>query len=163
MAGVVFDSTYLIDLFNPRLDGDKRASLDFLVAELSKARTRILIPAPCLTELLIRAGTARDKYLQGLRSGSAFEVFPYDQRAATECALMLEVAWDSKSQKAISRTKFKFDWMIVACAASRNVQRIYSDDGDIHRCALQVGIQAIKQLDLPIPSASRQLRIPDTA
>jgi hypothetical protein len=52
--------------------------------------------------------------------------------------------------------------MIVACAASRNVQRIYSDDGDIHRCALQVGIQTIKQLDLPIPSASRQLRIPDT-
>lgn len=162
MAGVVFDSTYLIDLFNPRLHGDKRASLDFLVAELSKARTRILIPAPCLTELLIRAGTARDKYLQNLRSSSAFDVFPYDQRAATECALMLEAAWDSKSQKAISRTKFKFDWMIVACAASRNVQRIYSDDGDIHRCALQVGIQTIKQLDLPIPSASRQLRIPDT-
>ena len=29
MAGVVFDSTYLIDLFNPRLHGDKRVALDF--------------------------------------------------------------------------------------------------------------------------------------
>jgi len=162
MAGVVFDSTYLIDLFNPKLHGDKRAALDFLVTELSKARTRILIPSPCLTELLIRAGTARDKYLQLLRSSSAFEVFPFDQRAAMECALLLEAAWDSKSQKAISRTKFKFDWMIVACAASRNAQRIYSDDGDIWRCAEQVGIPTVKQSELPIPSEARQLRIPDS-
>jgi len=124
MAGVVFDSTFLIDLFNPRLHGDKRAALDFLVTELSKARTRILIPSPCLTELLIRAGTAKDKYVQKLGSSSAFDIIPYDRRAATECALLLEEAWDSKTQKAVSRTKFKFDWMIVACASSRNVQRI---------------------------------------
>jgi hypothetical protein len=162
MAGVVFDSTYLIDLFNPRLQGGRRAALDFLVAELSKTRTRILIPSPCLTELLVRAGTARDKYLQQLQSSSAFEVIPYDRRAATECALLLEAAWDVKNQKAVSRTKFKFDWMIVACAASRNVQRIYSDDGDILRCATQVPIQTVKQADLPVPSSARQLRIPDT-
>ena len=49
MAGVVFDSTFLIDLLNPKLGGDKRIALDFLVTELSKARTRILIPTPCLT------------------------------------------------------------------------------------------------------------------
>ena len=55
MAGVVFDSTFLIDLLNPGLGGDKRAALDFLVAELAKAGTRILIPTPCLTELLMRA------------------------------------------------------------------------------------------------------------
>ena len=162
MAGVVFDSTFLIDLFNPRLHGDKRAALDFLVTELSKARTRILIPSPCLTELLIRAGAAKDKYVQQLGSGSAFDIIPYDRRAATECALLLEKAWDNKTQKAVIRTKFKFDWMIVACAASRNVQRIYSDDGDILHCAAQVGIQTIKQSDLKISPESRQVRIPDS-
>lgn len=46
MASVVFDSTFLIDLFNPKLHGEKRAALDFLISDLSKARTRILIPAP---------------------------------------------------------------------------------------------------------------------
>lgn len=162
MAGVVFDSTFLIDLFNPRLHGDKRLALDFLVTELSKARTRILIPSPCLTELLIRAGTAKDKYVQKLGSSSAFDIIPYDRRAATECALLLEAAWDNKTQKAITKTKFKFDWMIVACAASRNVQRIYSDDVDILRCATQVGIQTIKQSELSIPEESRQLRIPES-
>ena len=162
MSGVVFDSTYLIDLFIPRLQGDKRVALDFLVAELSKTRGRIQIPSPCLTELLVRAGSARDKYVQQLGSSSAFEVISYDRRAATECALLLDAAWDSKTQKNITKTKFKFDWMIVACAASRNVQRIYSDDVDILRCAAQVGIKTIKQADLPIPAELRQLRIPDS-
>ncbi|PKO60391.1 MAG: hypothetical protein CVU24_13160 [Betaproteobacteria bacterium HGW-Betaproteobacteria-18] len=162
MSSVVFDSTFLIDLLNPRLSGDKRAALDHLVAELSKVRARILIPAPCLTELLIRAASARDKYLQLLTNTSAFEVIPYDKRAATECALLLENAWDSRNKKTITLTKFKFDWMIVACAASRNVARIYSDDGDIFRCANQVKIQTIKQSELPVPSESRQMRLPDT-
>ena len=161
MAGVVFDSTYLIDLFNRRLRGDKRLALDFLVSELSKTRTRIQIPSPCLTELLVRAGTARDSYVQQLGSSSAFEVIPYDRRAATECALLLEAAWDGKTQKGITKTKFKFDWMITACAASRNVERIYSDDADILRCAASVGIKTIRQTELLIPPESRQLRIPD--
>ena len=66
MAGVVFDSTFLIDLLNPRLHGDKRAALDNLISDLSKARSRIYVPSPCLTELLIRAGKARDQYVQQL-------------------------------------------------------------------------------------------------
>lgn len=162
MAHVAFDSTYLIDLFNPKLAGDRRAALDHLIHDLSKARVRILIPSPCLTELLIRAGKARDQYVQRLGNASSFEVIPFDRRAATECALLLEDAWDSKSQRDITRTKFKFDWMIVACAASRGVQKIYTDDDDILRCAAQVGIQAIAQKNLMVPSESRQLRIPDS-
>ena len=162
MAGVVFDSTYLIDLFNPRLQPDKRAALDFLVAELSKSRVRIQIPSPCLTELLTRAGTARDKYVQLLGGSNAFDVIAFDRRAATECALLLEAAWDSKTQKGITKTKFKYDWMIVACASSRGVQRIYSDDVDILRCATEVGIKTIKQSELSIPAESRQLRIPES-
>lgn len=108
------------------------------------------------------AVTAKDKYVQKLGSSSATDIIPYDRRAATECALLLEAAWDSKTQKDITKTKFKFDWMIVACAASRSVQRIYSDDADILRCAAQVGIQTTKQADLPIPPEARQLRIPDS-
>lgn len=99
MAGVVFDSTYLIDLFNPRLQPDKRATLDFLVGNLSKSRIRVQIPSPCLTELLIRAGPARDKYVQMLGGSSAFDVIAFDRRAATECALLLEAAWNAKTPK----------------------------------------------------------------
>lgn len=160
MAGVVFDSTYLIDLFNPKVAGDKRATLDHLIHTLSKARVRILIPTPCLTELLIRAGKARDQYLQLLGISSSFEIIPFDRRAATECALRLEEAWDARTKRNVTLTKFKFDWMVVASAASRGVQKIYSDDGDILRCATQIQIEVIAQKNLEIPSETRQLRIP---
>ena len=123
MAGVAFDSTYLIDLFNPKIAGNRRAALDHLVQGLSKSRTRILIPSPCLTELLIQAGKARDEYVQKLGNSSTFEVIPFDRRAATECALLLAEAWDSKTQRNITHTKFKFDWMIVACTASRGLNK----------------------------------------
>ena len=119
MAGVAFDSTYLIDLFNPKIAGDKRAALDHLIKDLSKSRTRILIPSPCLTELLIQAGRARDEYVQRLGNSISFEVIPFDRRAATECALLLADAWDTKTQRRVTHTKFKFDWMVVTCAASR--------------------------------------------
>jgi predicted nucleic acid-binding protein len=162
MAGVAFDSTYLIDLFNPKIAGNRRAALDHLVQGLSKSRIRILIPSPCLTELLIQAGKARDEYVQKLGNSSTFEVIPFDRRAATECALLLAEAWDSKTQRNITHTKFKFDWMIVACAASRGVKQIYSDDDDIARCSAQVSIQTVAQKNLPVPSDSLQLRIPDS-
>lgn len=161
MAGVAFDSSYLIDLLNPKLVGDRRAALDHLLNILSKSKTRILIPAPCLTELLIRAGKARDEYSLKLSNSSSFEVIPFDRRAATECALLLEQAWDKKSHKAVTRTKFKYDWMIVACAASRGVGKIYSDDEDIAHCAKEVQIQVIAQKELPVPAESRQMRIPE--
>jgi predicted nucleic acid-binding protein len=162
MAGVAFDSSFLIDLLNPKLLGDRRAALDELIRQLSKSRSRILIPAPCLTELLIRADKARDEYSLKLSNSSSFEIIPFDRRAATECALLLEQAWDKKSHKSVTRTKFKYDWMIVACAASRGVSKLYSDDEDIARCANEIQIQVIPQKELSIPAESRQLSIPDS-
>jgi predicted nucleic acid-binding protein len=161
MSGVVFDSTFLIDLFNSKLASDKRAALDHLVKSLSNSRVRILIPSPCLTELLVRAGKARDEYVQLLSNTSSFEVIAFDRRAATECAILLEEVWDKKLQRDITRTKFKYDWMIVACAASRNATKIYSDDGDVARCAAKVRIQTVTQKELPIPPESRQMKIPE--
>lgn len=160
MAPVVFDSTYLIDLFNPKLKGDKRAALDTLIAEFSRTKTSILIPAPSLTEMLIHADKARDEYVQKLNGNTAFAVIPFDRRAATECSFLLADAWDKKVQKGVTRTKFKFDWMIVACAASRNIKLIYSDDADIARCAEQRDIKVIMQNTLKVPEESRQGRIP---
>jgi predicted nucleic acid-binding protein len=161
MPGVVFDSTVLIDLLNPRLTGDRRGALDLLVQTLGKARTRVLIPAPCFTELLVHAGKARDEYSRLLGNGTNFEIIPFDRRAATECALLLEEAWDKKSKKAVTRTKFKFDWMIVACAVSRNAEQIYSDDADIGRLAAQVGLKVISQSELVVPPESRQMSLPE--
>jgi predicted nucleic acid-binding protein len=49
---VVFDASVLIDLFNLRLQTDRRAKLDHLVAELQRKKTKIVIPTPALAEFL---------------------------------------------------------------------------------------------------------------
>ena len=156
---VVFDSSFLIDLFNPKLQGDQRLALDQLIAELSQARTRVLIPAPCITELLVYAGTAVSDYNDLLNRSPVFEVIPFDRRAATDCASLLADAWAKKQHREVTHTKFKYDWMVTACATSRGVKTVYSDDADIAACAKAVGIRVVRQADLLDPSNAAQPRL----
>jgi predicted nucleic acid-binding protein len=148
---IAFDATVLVDFFNPRITRDRRAKLDDLVATLEKSRTKIVIPTPALTEVLIRAGKGREKILHELTRKRAFELAPFDVKAATECSLLLEEAWSKSEKRGITKTKFKYDWQIVAIAASRGVKIIYSDDGDISSAARNAHIQVIRIDDLALP------------
>lgn len=153
---VAFDASVLIDLFNPGLKGDRRAKLDNLVAELQKSRTKILIPTPALTELMIRAGRAREAIHQKLSLKSVFQITSFDSRAAMECALLIEEALDSSIKRQVSRTKFKFDWLIVAIAAAHDATAVYSDDADIALYGKRANLIVIKTDDLPLPASARQ-------
>ncbi|WP_428381045.1 PIN domain-containing protein [Nevskia ramosa] len=154
---VVFDANILIDLFNERIKGDRRAKLDGLVQQ--HAKTKIIIPTPSLTEYLIKAGKARDELMARLTASRSFIIEPFDQRAATECALLLEEAWDKATRGKISHTKFKFDWQIIAIALSRDANTIYSDDDDLHRAARNLPVKVIAIDQLPIPDSARQHKL----
>lgn len=156
---VAFDATVLVDFFNRKLGGDRRAKLDDLVAALEKSKTKIVIPTPALTEVLIRAGKGREEIYNVLIRKSAFEVAPFDARAAMECSILLEEAWSATEKRGITKTKFKFDWQIVAIAASRRVTAIYSDDGDVANGAARVGIRAIRIDDLALPESAKQSKL----
>lgn len=153
---VAFDATVLVDFFNRKLTGDRRAKLDDLVATLEKSRTKIVIPTPALTEVLIRAGKAREEIHNTLTRKSAFEIAPFDVKAAIECSLLLEEALSAAEKRAITKTKFKFDWQIVAIAASRRVTTIYSDDGDVAKAAARANIRVISIDDLVLPASTSQ-------
>ena len=156
---VTFAATVRVDIFNPKLRGDRRAKLDDLVATLEKSRTKIVIPTPALTEVLIRAGKAREEIYNLLVRKSAFEVAPFDAKAAMECSSLLEDAWSATEKRSITKTKFKFDWQIVAIAASRRVTAIYSDDRDVANAAARVGIRAIRIDDLSLPDSAKQTKL----
>jgi len=157
---VAFDATVLVDFFNKKIIGDRRAKLDDLVTTLEKSRTKIVIPSPALTELLIRAGKAREAILNTLRGRTAFEIAPFDIKAAVECSLLLEEAWPSTEKRAITKTKFKFDWQIVAIAASHGATTIYSDDRDVLTAAAKANICGIRIDDLSLPASARQSKLP---
>lgn len=156
---VAFDATVLVDFFSRKVTGDRRAKLDDLVGALEKSRTRIVIPTPALTELLVRAGKAREEIHNVLTRKSAFEIAPFDVKAAIECSILLEEAWSGLEKRAVTKTKFKFDWQIVAIAATRWVTAIYSDDGDIAKAAARVGIQVVRIDDLALPASASQAKL----
>jgi predicted nucleic acid-binding protein len=153
---VVFDSSVLIDLFNPRLDSDHKAKIDDLISTLKKERSKILVPTPSLTELMTRGGSAKEGYYDLLSKSATFQITPFDARAAMDCAILLNDAFSKADQRKISKTKFKFDWQIAAIAASRSADIIFSEDADLERCATRAGIQFKRPSVLPLPPSARQ-------
>jgi len=156
---VAFDATVLVDFFNPKITGDRRAKLDDLVARLEKSRTKIVVPTPALTEVLIRAGKARQEIHNTLMGKSAFEIAPFDAKAAMECSLLLEEAWSTTEKRAITKTKFKFDWQIIAIAVTRQVTTIYSDDSDISKAAARANIKVVRIDEIELPSSAKQTKL----
>jgi predicted nucleic acid-binding protein len=156
---VVFDASMLIDLLNPKLSGDRKARIDYLIATLQKQRTKILIPTPAFTELMINADKARDAYYQRLNTSSSFQIVPFDAKAAMECAFLLKEAWEVRARRNVTRTKFKFDWQIIAIAASRGASTIYSDDEDIGQYGKRAGIVVLKIDQLELPESARQHKL----
>lgn len=62
---VTFDASFLIPLLDPKVTGQGEidARLDFLIRNLDKARTKIIVPTPALSEVLIGANSAAPQYL----------------------------------------------------------------------------------------------------
>jgi predicted nucleic acid-binding protein len=151
---VVFDTSVLVDLFNDALVGERRERLDFLVKTLEEKRERIAIPTPAYTEFLVKAGTAKNSYYQKLETSSVFRIEPFSKRAAIECAELLERALSAKSRREVTKTKFKFDWMIVATAKAHGASCLYCIDADIQRYATTAGVAAVHVDALPLPKGT---------
>ena len=66
-----------------------RERIDQLVSELDKNHTKVIIPTPALSEILVYADHAGPKYLEQLRQSRAFKIEPFDERAAAEVAMKI--------------------------------------------------------------------------
>jgi predicted nucleic acid-binding protein len=157
---VVFDATVLIDLFNPNVTGDRNKKLDLLVSTLEKQKEKVVIPAPAYTEFLIGAASARDAYQARIEKSSVFRVEPFSKRVAMECAILLAAVFSAREKRAITKTKIKFDWMIVATAKSLGAACIYTSDNDIIRCGNHIAVRSLHIDSLPLPAVSPQTAFP---
>ncbi|WP_316228422.1 PIN domain-containing protein [Bradyrhizobium sp. SZCCHNR1039] len=155
MAVVVFDTSFLVPLLDPRVKGVGKvdAKLTHLIETLDKQKDVVIVPTPALSEVLIGAGQAAPQYLDILSKTPRFRIASFGTRAAVEAAERHRQAirTNQKKEGADSWAKLKFDRQIIAIAKVEGAERIYSNDSDIARHGKADGLQVIKLQDLPDP------------
>ena len=167
---MVFDSTMLLPMLWPEVPApidpstknpieNMRERVDFLIQRLEKDRTKIIIPTPALSEILVRAGRAGPQYLAQINSTSVFRTAPFDERAAVEVAAMTRSALDSGDKRGGAEgtwAKIKYDRQIVAIAKVQGATTIYSDDSGVKTLGNGIGLTVIRLFDLPLPPEDPQ-------
>lgn len=161
---VIFDADVLSLLLNPnaRPPSDSsgnsveqsQARLEYLVEILEKAKEKILIPTPALSEFLVLVAEDASEYLTELNNSAVFKVIDFDQRAAIEAAKMASAAMErggKRGDSAAPWSKIKFDRQIVAIAKVEGAHTIYSNDEHIENLGDQTDIKVIGVGELPLP------------
>jgi PIN domain len=168
---VVIDATILLLMLRPGTpvpncpDGSPidrpKERIDYLVQQLDKAKTKIIIPTPALGEALVRAGAAASQQIvEHLQKYSVFSIEPFDTRAAIEVAAMSREALTKRNKRGSSDAtwaKVKYDRQIVAIAKVHGATTIYSDDGDIEALGKRAKISVVSLTNLPLPPQKAQL------
>jgi predicted nucleic acid-binding protein len=161
---VLFDATFLMLFLDPRImDGvGANPKIDHLVDTLNKAKSRIIVPTPALSEVLVGARDAAPAYLAIISGSRFFRIEPFGTKAAVEAAEMTRNAiamGDKRGGVESSWQKVKFDRQIIAIAKVTGCGTIYSDDADVRRLAEQVAIPTVMLAQLPDPPAPPQLEM----
>lgn len=167
---VVMDATTLLLLIDPSAkpprDPETKKPLEkckervqFLVQTLVESGTRVLVPTPVLSELLVRAGDARAEFLTEISNSTAFFIAPFDTKAAVELSFLLEAQKAVGKKKLSERetwAKMKFDRQIIAIAKVNSANNIYSDDTGLASVAKANGIKTTPTWELPLPPVKAQ-------
>ncbi len=170
---VVFDATMLLSLIHPNcgvpIDSSTglpvthpKERIEALVRELQKAKTKIGVPTPALSEALVRIGANRQQFVDKFNDMSIFECLAFDQLSAIELAIMTKEAIDAGDKRGGSQdiwSKVKFDRQIVAIAKVNGATTIYTDDGGLKNTATAQGFIVIGLADIPIPPEKAQAEL----
>jgi rRNA-processing protein FCF1 len=170
---VVFDATMMLLLMhpdvNPPLDFKSKlpvehaeARISGLVQQMEKQKTKIIIPTPALSELLVRAGGDAQSLIDKIQKNYTFRIEPFNTLAAIEVAAMTRNAingGDKRGGLDCTWAKIKYDRQIIAIAKVHGATAIYSDDEHIRTHASSANIPVIGLADIPIPSGELQTTI----
>jgi len=167
---IAVDTSVFLYLFKPDTSPPKDPStgnpvvgcqerVEYLISTLSKAGTKLILPTPAVTEMLVSTGESATAVLEILRRQSVFRIADFDQRAALECSVMMSQHWAGrlKQLKAeVGRHRIKFDLMIVAIARVAGASEILSDDKSVKDVAAITGMPCRGIADLPLPPEPAQ-------
>jgi hypothetical protein len=169
---IAFDNTFLSLALNPSSKPRPNPStgqpiehcvqrVEALLDRHSKHGDTILIPAPCLAELLC-AVPDLEKALGEINGTVAFDVAPFNARCAIELAKVTREALstgDKRSGVSADWQEVKFDRQIAVIAKIGGAECFYTDDVNQAAFARKMGlvVKHTWELDLPPDKAQRAL------
>src|SRR5487761_1164154 len=170
---VVIDATMLLLMLRPGTPvpggpggvpiDRPRERIEHLIQQLDKAKTKVIVPTPALSEAMVRAGAeGSQQIIEHLQKYSVFRIEPFDTRAAIEVAAMTRDALDSGNKRgnlaatAATYAKIKYDRQIAAVAKVCGATTIYSDDNDIRPMVEDSSIKVVGLAELPLPPEKAQ-------
>jgi hypothetical protein len=161
----VFDTTTLSTILIPGATAGNRKTkkaikhakerVDLLIETIAADDGQIIIPAPVLSEVIVKIPDKTDELLKRIRSSPWFKVEGFDAAAAVELGLRTSramAAGDKREGLQTDWTKIKFDRQIVAIAIVANAEEIISDDADIAAIGERWDVRVRSVEDLPIPA-----------
>ncbi len=171
---VAFDNTFLTSTLNP--DSAPRPNpktgkpvdhcslrVEALIDTLSKQSSTVLIPSPCLAEILIAVPDVQ-KALEEIDKSSAFEIAPFDARSAIELAEATRNALasgDKRLGRGEAWQKVKMDRQIAAIAKVNGADILYTDDDSQSYFASVLDMQVKHTWDLDLPPKYAQMSFPE--
>ena len=137
--------------------------IEYLKECLSREKSKILIPTPALSEFLVNAGAALEKYVDDIANETCFAVVPFSQRAAIEAAAAIyqakQIRRKQDDQQKAAWQRVKIDIQIVATAKVNAADVIYTTDTGVIAQAEAMEIPAIHLADISLPPTDPQQEI----
>lgn len=127
--------------------------VEALIDEIGKRGDTVLIPTPCLAELLCVVPDL-EKAIGEISRSVAFEPAPFDVRASIELAAETRKALSSGDKKAgvaAGWQEIKFDRQIAAIAKVNGAEIFYTDDHNQSVFAARLGLIVKHTWDLDLP------------
>lgn len=167
---VAFDNTFLSIATNPDTKATPNPAtgepiefcalrVEALIDELGARGDTILIPTPCLAEMLC-AVPDFEVAVSEIYKTAAFNPAPFDARCAIELAdasRKAKAAGDKRSGIAAGWNEVKFDRQIAAIAKVGRASVFYTDDGNQTQFAKLLGLEVKHTWDLHLPDKYRQI------
>lgn len=159
---VCIDSNTLVAWSSEKASSLDKAKLDNLFQEVSSVKGKVILPAPCLAEFLVRTDDSTSDWLAGIERKRSFQVVPFDRRAAFECSLLDRAALaqgDKKGGRQDAWQKIKVDRQVIAVARANNATHLISDDVGLVASARRTELIVRSLTDLPLPDSAKQIAL----